>query len=165
MPWPRNLLSDSKSLRLSCQGAIRAGVSTYGWRLCRKFRTIRGEPSLTWSSLNLNLVGVIYLLFLCKTVLGLDSVDSAIFWYHSLFERNTFSSNWCASGPQTDKVRDSFRVILQMALILTFGGSVPVIKVNSIGYFLLHSLLKFTVDLIRRYGISFDVKILCNALH
>ena len=28
------------------------------------------------------------------------------------------------------KVRDSFRVILQMALILTFGGSVPVIKVG-----------------------------------
>ena len=29
-----------------------------------------------------------------------------------------------------DHVRDTFRVILQMALIMTFGGSVPVIKVG-----------------------------------
>lgn len=29
-----------------------------------------------------------------------------------------------------DTIRDTFRVILQMALILTFGGSVPVIKVG-----------------------------------
>lgn len=29
-----------------------------------------------------------------------------------------------------DTVRDTFRVVLQMALILTFGGSMPVIKVG-----------------------------------
>lgn len=29
-----------------------------------------------------------------------------------------------------DTVRDSFRVLLQMALVLTFGGSMPVIKVG-----------------------------------
>lgn len=28
------------------------------------------------------------------------------------------------------QVRDTFRVLLQMALILTFGGSMPVIKVG-----------------------------------
>ena len=29
-----------------------------------------------------------------------------------------------------DTVRDTFRVLLQMALVLTFGGSMPVIKVG-----------------------------------
>ena len=29
-----------------------------------------------------------------------------------------------------DTIRDTFRVLLQMALVLTFGGSMPVIKVG-----------------------------------
>ena len=31
---------------------------------------------------------------------------------------------------QVDDVRDTFRSILQMSLVLTYGGSVPVVKVR-----------------------------------
>mmetsp|Transcript_18530 Transcript_18530/g.29951 ORF Transcript_18530/g.29951 Transcript_18530/m.29951 type:complete len:534 (-) Transcript_18530:553-2154(-) len=33
-------------------------------------------------------------------------------------------------GFQVDKVRDTFRILLQMALILTYGGSMPVVKIG-----------------------------------
>jgi len=31
---------------------------------------------------------------------------------------------------RTDKIRDTFRVLLQMAVVLTFGGSIPVVKMG-----------------------------------
>lgn len=34
-----------------------------------------------------------------------------------------------------DNIRDTFRVLLQMSIVLTFGGQVPVIKVRSFVYF------------------------------
>lgn len=38
----------------------------------------------------------------------------------------------CSCAPcQVDDVRDTFRSILQMSLVMTYGGSVPVIKVSA----------------------------------
>lgn len=35
---------------------------------------------------------------------------------------------------QVDDVRDTFRSILQMSLVLTYGGSVPIVKVRSVSH-------------------------------
>ncbi len=46
---------------------------------------------------------------------------------------------WCAAGGDcaesfsqfsANRIRDAFRVILQMAVVLMFGGGVPVVKVG-----------------------------------
>lgn len=54
---------------------------------------------------------------------------------------------------QVDDVRDTFRSILQMSLVLTYGGSVPIVKVRGVSYDFPVCDLWFCAKQRKRYGL------------
>ena len=57
--------------------------------------------------------------------------DKALFFSHD--ESSCFAGGDCAesfSAFSTNRIRDAFRVLLQMAVVMIYGGGVPVIKVG-----------------------------------
>lgn len=70
----------------------------------------------------------------CRTVASIPSFASYVLYFTPYIRALPL----CLF--QVDDVRDTFRSILQMSLVLTYGGSVPVVKVSGRTHLLLFAL-------------------------